>query len=151
VPRIDRERTIIDGDRLAMAAEFLQHDAQIAQRIHRFRIDRDRRHDQRARLLMAALLMAQHAQQMQGVEMVGGVGEDFRVDRLGLFEVARLMGIDRLGEQRRKVDGMPDQAHCGMIVEPVADSTAATSPTGRARFPRDMRFPAEAGRFRLGR
>jgi hypothetical protein len=55
------------------------------------------------------------------------------------------MGIDRLGEQRRKVDGMPDQAHCGMIVEPVADSTAATLPAGRARFPRNMCVPEKGG------
>ena len=75
--------------------------------------------------------MAQHAEQMQRIEMAGDVGEDFRVDRLGRFEVARLMRIDRLGEQRSKIDGMPDQAHRAMIVEPVADSTAASSHAGR--------------------
>src|SRR5450631_408694 len=83
--------------------------------------------------------MAQHAEQMQRIEMTGGVGEDFRVDRLGGREVSRLMKIDRLGEQRSKVDGMPDQAHRAMIVEPVADSTAATSYAASPCFPRNMR------------
>jgi hypothetical protein len=36
------------------------------------------------------------------------------------------MRIDRLGEQRAEIDGMPDQAHRGMIVEPVADSNIGT-------------------------
>src|SRR5450631_4324598 len=83
--------------------------------------------------------MAQHAEQMQRIEMTGDVGQDFCVDRLGGPEVARLMKIDRLGEQRSEVDGMPDQAHCAMIVEPVADSTVATSYAASPCFPGNMR------------
>ena len=70
--------------------------------------------------------MAQHPEQVQRIEMVGGVGEDFCVDGLGRLEIAGLMTIDRPGEQRTEIDGMPDQAHRGMIVEPVADSNSGT-------------------------
>jgi hypothetical protein len=40
---------------------------------------------------------------------------------------------------------MPDQAHGAMIVEPVADSTAATSDGVSPRLCRNMCFPEKAG------
>jgi hypothetical protein len=89
--------------------------------------------------------MAQHAQQVQRIEMVGDLGEDLSLDGLGRFEVAGLMRFDRLGEQRGKIDGMPDQAHRAMIVEPVADSTAATSDAASPRLSRNICLPETAG------
>ena len=134
---IERERAVVDIERLGIAAEVLQDDAEIAQRIHRLWIDRNRRRDQRAGVVVVALLVAQHAQEMQRVEMVRAFGEDLRIDRLRRFEIARLMELDRLGKHRSEVDRFADPAHHVIIIQSVADTNSAGADDAATCFPRD--------------
>ena len=109
--RLDGERPVISGDRLLVAPEFLQHDAEIRQRLHRDRVEPVGRFDQSKRLVIAALLMPQHAEQVQRIEMHRTVVKNLAVEQLGGGKVAGLVRFDGPAEQVAKIEGLLGRAH----------------------------------------
>jgi hypothetical protein len=147
---IDGDRAIVDVQRFGVAAEVLEHDAEIAECIHRVWIDRKGRRDQGAGVVVIALLVAQHAQEVQRVEMVRAFGEDLRIDRLRRFQIARLVELNRLGKHRSEVDRFADPAHHVIIIQSLADTNSAGAEDATARFPRKKsNGRREESRFRF--
>jgi hypothetical protein len=68
--RRNDEGVIVAGQRLGMAAELVEHDAVIGKRRDIARLTRPRGPDQFFGFGIAALLMSQHAEEMQGIEML---------------------------------------------------------------------------------
>src|ERR1700678_724599 len=102
--RLDRDRPVAGDDRLLVAAERLQDDAEVRQRLGRSWIDLVGRGNQLMRLLVAALLIPQHAEQMQRVEMLRIDVEDLAIKQLGSREVAGLVKCERPAELQADIE-----------------------------------------------
>ena len=104
VARLEGECTVVDGDRLLVASEFLQHDAEVRQHLDRGRIDPVGRGDQRMGLAVPALLVAHQAEQVQRFELPRLIGENLAIEQLGGGEVAGLVKFKRPAEPMVDVD-----------------------------------------------
>jgi len=79
------------GDGVGSAADVRQHDAQIAVEFRAARIKGDGAADQFHGCIGLRLLKLDHAQQMQGIGMIGLAGEDLAIEGLGILESPGLM------------------------------------------------------------
>ena len=83
-----------------MAFQCAEDDAVIGEDIGRSRLFPQRRGNQAQRFRGAALLVAEHAGEMQRIKMLGIFGEDDVVEPLSLAEPALLMQRQRLLDRR---------------------------------------------------
>ena len=110
MPGLQRQRLVVARDRLRRPVERFEHDAIVGQRVGGGGIAAKRGRDQPQRLLRTALLLAQHAEEMQCVEMRGRELEDILIERLRPCERALLVQ----GHGLLKDAGKAGTGRCGM-------------------------------------
>ena len=92
---LDGDGGAVGSDRCVVLARAPERDAEVVPVFSHDRIERNRPADQLDRFHVPLLVVSDQAQQLQGVGVVGSLGQDLGVDPLGLGETAGAMMFKR--------------------------------------------------------
>ena len=102
VLRVERDRALVGGGRLVQPQAVLQDDAEVAVPVGAIGLELEAPLDQRDGVVAAALLLREHAGEVQRAGMVGRDLEDAAVDLRGRRPLLGLLERDR--DRERLVD-----------------------------------------------
>jgi hypothetical protein len=96
---IEGDRPFGRSKRGVMTSRAIEDQGMVHQKIHPDGIEFERRRGQRQRLFDRTLLVLQHAQEMQRLDMIGRELQDTRIESLGLIENAAPVQLDRAAQR----------------------------------------------------